>query len=365
MPRAGSFVTQRELLRLFHRQRTEQQAVDDARRWRCWRRCRARARGSRRFETIGVARSARIATSRRACRLRGRQYRQKVVRSVNGCPMRRDEVAVCRRPLGVTMMFDMLVALTRQISSADGVLRADAIWRACRSTLSAPVRSTANARQALPPAGCRVERLPAGPDMPDAVFVEDIAIVFRRAWRSSLSPGAESRRVRGAGDEGRARCPSAAPRHRAARHDGRRRRARWWSPSSIVGLVDADQRGRRRALRRRLAPHGMRSAITAARGCLPPAGRPSPPSVMSCCWSESGMDPTQNTLEGFPLRRRDRSIGADGSQARCASRGGCDSSVAARLPRTADSGWSVMDCRCAAQRRVKWPRQDRRLPAAA
>ena len=48
--------------------------------------------------------------------------------------------------------------------------------------------------QALVEAGCRVERLPAGPEMPDAVFVEDIAIVFDEL-AIITRPGAESRRV--------------------------------------------------------------------------------------------------------------------------------------------------------------------------
>ena len=48
--------------------------------------------------------------------------------------------------------------------------------------------------QALVDAGCRVERLPAGPDMPDAVFVEDIAVVFDEL-AIIARPGAESRRV--------------------------------------------------------------------------------------------------------------------------------------------------------------------------
>ena len=48
--------------------------------------------------------------------------------------------------------------------------------------------------QALTEAGCRVERLPSGPDMPDSVFVEDIAIVFDEL-AIVTRPGAESRRV--------------------------------------------------------------------------------------------------------------------------------------------------------------------------
>jgi dimethylargininase len=47
--------------------------------------------------------------------------------------------------------------------------------------------------EALTDAGCRVERLPSGPDMPDSVFIEDIAIVFDEV-AIVTRPGAESRR---------------------------------------------------------------------------------------------------------------------------------------------------------------------------
>jgi dimethylargininase len=49
-------------------------------------------------------------------------------------------------------------------------------------------------QRALAEAGCRVERLPAGPGMPDAVFVEDIAIVFDEL-AVMTRPGAASRRA--------------------------------------------------------------------------------------------------------------------------------------------------------------------------
>jgi dimethylargininase len=47
---------------------------------------------------------------------------------------------------------------------------------------------------ALVDAGCTVRRIDSGPDMPDAVFVEDIAVVFR-GGAVITRPGAESRRV--------------------------------------------------------------------------------------------------------------------------------------------------------------------------
>jgi dimethylargininase len=48
--------------------------------------------------------------------------------------------------------------------------------------------------QALADAGCRIERLPSGTEMPDSVFVEDIAIVFDEV-AIVTRPGAASRRV--------------------------------------------------------------------------------------------------------------------------------------------------------------------------
>jgi dimethylargininase len=47
--------------------------------------------------------------------------------------------------------------------------------------------------QALRDAGLTVERLPAGPDMPDSVFIEDIAVVFDEV-AVLTRPGAASRR---------------------------------------------------------------------------------------------------------------------------------------------------------------------------
>ena len=46
---------------------------------------------------------------------------------------------------------------------------------------------------ALRRAGCRVERLPDAPDLPDSVFVEDTAVVFDDV-AVIARPGAESRR---------------------------------------------------------------------------------------------------------------------------------------------------------------------------
>jgi dimethylargininase len=87
----------------------------------------------------------------------------------------------------------VLTALTREISSTlDG----------CELTHLARVpididrarRQHRAYEEALAAAGCSVERLPSGPGMPDAVFIEDTAIVLDEL-AVITRPGAESRRV--------------------------------------------------------------------------------------------------------------------------------------------------------------------------
>src|SRR5262249_20107290 len=53
-------------------------------------------------------------------------------------------------------------------------------------------------RRVLSDAGCRIERLPAGADMPDCVFVEDIALVVDEL-AVITRPGAASRQAEVAG----------------------------------------------------------------------------------------------------------------------------------------------------------------------
>ncbi len=91
------------------------------------------------------------------------------------------------------MMCRVIVALTREISPA---------MAACELTHLERVpidveRARAQHRQyeqALVEAGCQIERLPSSPEMPDSVFVEDIAIVFDEL-AIVTNPGAASRRV--------------------------------------------------------------------------------------------------------------------------------------------------------------------------
>jgi dimethylargininase len=86
----------------------------------------------------------------------------------------------------------MPVAITREVSEA---------LSACELThLSRVPIDVARAREqhglyvrALADAGYRVEQLAAGPEMPDSVFIEDIAVVFREVAVVTW-PGAESRR---------------------------------------------------------------------------------------------------------------------------------------------------------------------------
>lgn len=90
----------------------------------------------------------------------------------------------------------MLIAITRDVSPSLGdcqlthvartpidVARADAQHRAYQRTLAS--------------LGCRVLTLEAEPSMPDAVFVEDVALVFDEV-AVMTRPGAESRRGEGA-----------------------------------------------------------------------------------------------------------------------------------------------------------------------
>lgn len=87
----------------------------------------------------------------------------------------------------------MLMALTREISSA---------FQSCELThlprvpidLDRARAQHAAYEWALVEAGCTVRRLDSGPNMPDAVFVEDIAVVLDEG-AVICRPGAESRRA--------------------------------------------------------------------------------------------------------------------------------------------------------------------------
>ncbi|MGB7218658.1 MAG: arginine deiminase family protein [Vicinamibacterales bacterium] len=86
----------------------------------------------------------------------------------------------------------MLVAITREVSPAIGACELTHLQRAAIDVERARAEHRAY-EASLAGAGCRIERLEAGPDMPDSVFVEDTAIVFDEL-AILARPGAESRR---------------------------------------------------------------------------------------------------------------------------------------------------------------------------
>ena len=120
--------------------------------------------------------------------------------------------------------------------------------------------------RALTEAGCRVERLLAGPDMPDAVFVEDIAVVFDEL-AIIARPGAESRRVEvpalAAALEPHRRLHVIVPPGTLDGGDvlvaGRR---------VFVGLSGRTNADAAMQMRQILAPHGYTVCAVTVRGCL-------------------------------------------------------------------------------------------------
>ena len=87
----------------------------------------------------------------------------------------------------------MLMAITREISTAFEHCELTHLPRTPIDLDRARAQHAAY-EWALVTAGCTVRRLDAGPDMPDSVFVEDIAVVVREGTVITR-PGAESRRV--------------------------------------------------------------------------------------------------------------------------------------------------------------------------
>ncbi len=86
----------------------------------------------------------------------------------------------------------MLVAITREISPAIGDCELTHLERSSIDVDVARAQHVAYAA-ALADLGCRVEQLPAEPDLPDSVFVEDVAVVLDEV-AIITRPGAESRR---------------------------------------------------------------------------------------------------------------------------------------------------------------------------
>ena len=94
----------------------------------------------------------------------------------------------------------MLVALTREVSSALAACELTYLPRAPIDVARAR-RQHREYERTLESLGCVVERLPSGDDMPDSVFIEDIAVVVNEIAVVTRS-GVESRRreVRGVAD---------------------------------------------------------------------------------------------------------------------------------------------------------------------
>ena len=90
-----------------------------------------------------------------------------------------------------------LLALTRDISPAIEHCELTHVERTTIDLTRARAEHGAY-EDALRSLGCEVKRLPAGPDMPDSVFIEDAAIVLDEL-AVITRPGAESRRVETAG----------------------------------------------------------------------------------------------------------------------------------------------------------------------
>src|SRR5262245_40466854 len=87
----------------------------------------------------------------------------------------------------------MLVAVTREVSAALDRCELTHQERVPIDVGVAREQHAADERQ-LAEAGCAGRRLAAGPDMPDSVFVEDLAVVLGEVALVSR-PGADSRRV--------------------------------------------------------------------------------------------------------------------------------------------------------------------------
>ena len=90
----------------------------------------------------------------------------------------------------------MWIAITRDVSPSLGGCELSFVPRTEIDVARAAAQHESY-RDALESLGCRVIALPAQPNLPDAVFVEDVALVFDEV-AVMTRPGAESRRAEGA-----------------------------------------------------------------------------------------------------------------------------------------------------------------------
>jgi dimethylargininase len=158
-----------------------------------------------------------------------------------------------------------VVAMTREVSSAFADCELTHLGRVTIDVDVARAQHDAY-ENALEDAGYRIERLPAAADMPDAVFIEDAAIVFDEL-AIVTRPGAASRRAETAA------VAEALARHRSV--------CTIQPPGTIDGgdvlvigrrvFVGVSTRTNLDALaqmRRMLAPHGYTVIDVAVRDCL-------------------------------------------------------------------------------------------------
>src|SRR6185295_17496278 len=159
----------------------------------------------------------------------------------------------------------MLIALTRDISPA--IARCELTHLEQEAINVDLARAQHAAYEAcLRDAGCRVERLAAGPDMPVSVFIEDMGVVFDEV-AIITRPGAASRRAETAGVADA--LQKYRPLHRMeapGTADGGdvlvAGRQVFVGRSSRTNDAGIDQ------MRRVLAPYGYEVTAIDARGCL-------------------------------------------------------------------------------------------------
>ena len=88
----------------------------------------------------------------------------------------------------------MLLAVTRPVSEAMSRCELTHLGAGRRSTSTWRARSIGAYERALADAGCAIVRVDAAPELPDAVFIEDAAVVFDEV-AIVTRPGAVSRRA--------------------------------------------------------------------------------------------------------------------------------------------------------------------------
>ncbi len=159
----------------------------------------------------------------------------------------------------------MPIAITRPVSPSIArcqlthVPRRPIDWRKA-------ARQHARYERALASLGCTVLRLPAEPDLPDAVFVEDAAVVFDEL-AVITRPGARSRRPETT-SVATALAPSRPLRHIAAPGTLDGGDVLRIGECVFVGASTRSNRAGRAQLRSLLAPHGYRVIDVAVRHCL-------------------------------------------------------------------------------------------------